>query len=199
MLTLVIIGMGSVLVGYMRDDIVWETYTNMESGYTVGYPAEKGAVSERGATSAGYRLMREDEADHKVFTYLTDVNISRPIGVVHCAYTGHLYDDLFNDMSLRDYAVTLYNHKLEDSAFPIRSVQPGAKDKFAGREAYPFILAEDSGFHSIDREVTQYIVTENTEGQKCTISYGTYDLGVYLYPELFDIKQQWLNSFQWIR
>lgn len=198
----------------------WAIYKNDDAGYSVEYLSKGGFIEEqKGALLAGFRLMDREEAIVTSFAYEVEKgsNVTRRVADIHCSITGHLYEEgkdidlginlvaLSNEMSLKEYAQTLYDNKLKhslkrnqvDVAVPIKSIQIGANNTFAGRLAFPFILAESSINRSLDRDVIGYIVTENPKGQKCVISYPIYDIGISEYPEMANIIQHWLNSFSW--
>ncbi len=200
----ILVGVGGYTAGKVQkgdSEPTWLTYTNEEYGYSVSYPsrAEMGEF----AVSANFPHVTEG-ADYRTFYQKDKGDISRDIGTIFCSDTKHIFDSLSNDMTLKEYAKTIFDTKIKNEysidniygVVPAIFIQTEAKETFVGKEAYYFTLGE-FGIDGLD--MNMYTVVENPEGKKCIIEYPAFDFQSRQEPEILQTRDRWFNSFQWIK
>jgi hypothetical protein len=187
------------------------TYTNEAYGYRVAY--ENQNIEWKNIEEGVYAYV-PDISGHDTVTFYryndSSRNIPDVLGAVYCTETVHkagVHNEgvdeevvgLRADMSLREYADTIYKDKVTRDLAVIKRIQLDAKETFAGREALNFIVGENTRMTRAGAlEVNHYIITENPQGKRCIIRYPEFDTAQQFDSKLSEARHHWIDSFKWI-
>jgi hypothetical protein len=190
----------------------YTTYTNEVYGYSVGYEEQslerRKVEGIKNIETEIFKYFPEQGHNAVEFTWYTKNGQPRVLGRIYCTEAVHKLDILGDyknvpglraDMPLREYADTIYEDKVTHDFPIIERVALDAKETFAGREAFNFIVAEKTNTgHSGILDINHYIITENSRSKRCIIRYPEFDSAIELDPGIFEARQHWINSFRWV-
>lgn len=176
----------------------WTEHANSASGYSVSYPKD--------ASLNQYFLGSEEYGDSSnmsnysyTYAFNTGTENDKTIGSIQCPDTEHTYSNLNNELTIKEYAEKLYNSKLQSGLGPIsKPVAYNTIKSHNNEPSYTFVVYKNDDTYPNEPSVMQYIITENQNGVKCTISYNVFDKSNLSTPDISEIRTKWLSSFKWL-
>jgi len=184
-------------------DQEWVTYTNDTYGYQIAATEGYGRVLEENLLVIEADVPEGADLDlggeSRAF-YYNGLEFENLLGYISCYDTYLPWEELSNEMTLKEYAKTLYEIEMSidmspnyGQTLPISNFQAVS---LGGKNAYSYVYGlERAGVIDIRSNV----ITENAEGNKCVISYFVTDHINGFNPEMLERRLHWFNSFTWIR